>query len=121
MRHDPRIPEQFSEDVQRALSKHQRFEYMGGLLTLSEVRRGREPSGVVSYVAVFEVLEEEPGREWLVGPVYCESEYLVACSIADGVMQPTDREPCSGGAGGLREPRQSKLSEGFGSADTPSL
>lgn len=113
MRHDPRLEEHFSEEVRECLSKHQRFEYLGALLELREVRPRREPHGATTYVAVFDVLEEDPQREWILGPVYCESEYLVATAISNGLMEHVPDTDTSGDSASVHRHRQCNLSEAF--------
>jgi hypothetical protein len=91
MARDPRIPEHFSDDVADHITKGQAFRHRGAVLRYKKTSRTRGPTGTF-YLAKFTVLQPDPDQEWITGPYYFQSEYLVAAAISSGQMEPIDDE-----------------------------
>lgn len=88
MTKDPKSERDYSPEVRDLLERGQTFETQtGGVVTFQETRKRREPDGLVSYVAVFDVVEED---DYVFGPTYTTTEYLALHRIETGALEPTE-------------------------------
>lgn len=91
MTEDPKSRRDYGPEVRELLSRGQRFETeTGGVVEYQETRTGREPDGRTSYVAMFDVIDDDGDAGFVFGPSYTTTEYLALHAIETGSLSPAE-------------------------------
>lgn len=91
MTKDPKSQRDYPQEVRSLLERGQKFETAtGGVVAFQETRKGREPDGTTSYVAVFDVIHDDGDAGFVFGSVYTTTEYLALHSIETGSLEPVE-------------------------------